>query len=209
MSSTATAIRDEGLDRELLALLHDYVREHAEEAVRRFASALGEEFPVWKPVRSTRLPACTHLESLATQHPGTREHRVLAGFAGQIERLHWEQSYKASDGLVGAAMLADYGFAEIAGARGPCVSDTVRSGIGVWGPGILYPRHWHKAREVYAVLAGVAEFEVDDAGYRRFGPGEAVVVESNQPHSLQTHDEPVIVLYVWQQGEMRQVSSFG
>ena len=209
MTETTDNSQDESLDRELLALLTGYVRDHRESAVRGFASALSENIPQWRPVEATRLPACSHLESMVNRQPDTPELRVLEGFARQMDRLHWEQSYKASDGLVGADMLSDYGFAEIAGARGPCISTAVRSGIGLWGPGILYPRHWHEAREVYAVLAGSAEFEVCDGGYRRVGPGEAVVVESNQPHSLRTVDEPVIVLYVWCHGEMRQISRFG
>ncbi|MEM7194440.1 MAG: dimethylsulfonioproprionate lyase family protein [Pseudomonadota bacterium] len=123
------------------------------------------------------------------------------------ENLHWEQSYKRGDG-VGQDMLNGYAFVEITGIRGPYINHHLRSGIGVWGPNIDYPRHQHKAQEVYAVLAGSAEFTVGGSPTVIARAGDMISVDSFAPHSFQTLNEPLVVFYLWQSGDLREKSSF-
>lgn len=122
---------------------------------------------------------------------------------------HWEQSYSKADGVVSDAMLADYGFAEVIGKRGPFVSDRVRSGIGLYGPNIHYPPHRHAAEEVYLPLAGEAVFEMDGvAEPAPRGPGDAVLMPSNRVHGFRTGDLPFAVFYIWRAGDLREKSTF-
>ena len=124
------------------------------------------------------------------------------------DRLKWEQSYTKADAVVGVAMLAGYGFVEVIGKHGPFRSDRVRSGIGVWGPGITYPAHCHRAEEVYVPLAGSACFEVDGRAPQVGRAGDAVDVPSMRVHGFRTTDEPLVVLYIWQAGDLREKSTF-
>ncbi|MEM7179084.1 MAG: dimethylsulfonioproprionate lyase family protein [Pseudomonadota bacterium] len=122
---------------------------------------------------------------------------------------HWEQTYSKADGVVSDAMLADYGFAEVIGQRGPFVSDRVRSGIGLYGPNIHYPPHRHAAEEIYLPLAGEALFEMDGVRETRpRGPGDAVFMRSNRVHGFSTGDLPFAVFYIWRAGDLRQKSTF-
>jgi mannose-6-phosphate isomerase-like protein (cupin superfamily) len=133
---------------------------------------------------------------------------LLQTFARHNHRLHWEQSYRRQDGLLPDAMLDAYGFAEIIGLRGPFVSDRIRAGIAVWGPHIDYPQHRHRAEEVYVLLCGSAQFRFASDAPETRRRGDVVFVESNQRHGFCTTDESLVVYYLWQSGDLRQMSRF-
>jgi len=108
-------------------------------------------------------------------------------------------------------MLAGYGFAEVVGLRGQFLSTRIRSGIGVWGPDIIYPPHHHRADETYVVLAGAAEFTVGEgagASVSMRTAGDVVHVPSMTPHGFRTGEDPLVVLYMWQGAGLREKSSF-
>jgi len=158
-------------------------------------------------VANVTLRAADYLApALASANPCARG--LLQAFVDQRDAVLWEQSYKAQDGLVGEDMLSRYGFVEVIGGRGPFLSDTVRAGVGVFGPHVNYPTHHHRAEEIYLVLAGRGVFNVGETTSRECGPGAIVYVLSDTPHSMQTQDEPLVVLYLWQNGTLRQQSSF-
>ena len=198
---------DESADRKLLDLLIDYCAVHPSDDSNRFLENLRNAGDVWQPRKSQTLAATETLGKAAgLAHPLAKP--LVDGFVGQKGRLHWEQSYRKSHGLVGDDMLAGYGFVEILGKHGPFVSETVRCGIGVWGPNINYPIHQHAAEEIYVVAAGRAVFTVGDAVDIEKHSGEAVYVESNTQHGFRTEDDPLVVFYAWQAGDMRELSRF-
>ena len=123
-------------------------------------------------------------------------------------RLRWEQSYTREQQLVPEAMLDGYCFAEVIGKRGPFVSERIRAGIGLWGPAIDYPPHRHQAEEVYVVLAGSADFLLDDNPPLRESAGAVIPVTPNRLHGFCTREELLVVFYLWQAGDLRQTSSF-
>ena len=134
---------------------------------------------------------------------------LLALFDRYKDQLFWEQSYKKEDDVVPDSMLANYGFAEIIGSRGPFVSNRVRCGVGIYGPGVHYPRHWHEAEEIYLPLSGSACFTVDGEPVER-GPDQVLFVASNTPHGFTVNrDRAIVLFYLWQAGELRQTSTFG
>lgn len=194
-------------DLELLDAVRDFALGHPHPDVGRFREAMNHWGDDWRAVAAQYLPAADLLgEALADAPAETRD--LLALFERHRRELHWEQSYRKEDALVPDEMLDGYGFAEIIGRRGPFVSERIRAGIGVWGPGILYPRHRHDAEEVYIPLAGAAEFVVGEAAETTRGAGDVVYVESGQPHGFRTTDRILVVYYLWQAGDLRAISTF-
>ena len=59
------------------------------------------------------------------------------------------------------------------------------------------------------VVAGSARFRIGEAEESRCSTGDVVHVESNTPHGFRTTDQSLVVYYLWQAGDLRQISSFG
>ncbi len=129
------------------------------EDVKRFRAAFEDDFD-WQDTGINLLPATVHLDRVQSPADSIYQ-RVIEIFAVHCHELFWEQTYTKQDRVVSDDMLADYGFAEILGKRGPLVSNSIRCGIGVWGPGIDYPVHSHDAEEIYIILSGSARFTLD------------------------------------------------
>ena len=195
------------LDRLLLEAMSGFILQHNSPAVAGFKPAIRAWGKVWREVGESHLPAADLLtDSLATST--TETHNLLCLFEQYKHRLLWEQSYRKADAVVSDAMLDAYGFTEIIGNRGPFVSDRIRCGITVWGPGIVYPRHQHGAEEIYMLLAGSAQFHIGEAPERSCRAGEVVLVESMTTHGFRTTDETLVVCYLWQAGDLREISHF-
>ncbi len=195
-------------DQRLLSGILKFVGEHPHPDVARFKQAIANWGDEWRGVPARPLPAA---ETLGRTLDLTTDHtRPLAAlFEAEKATRKWEQSYTKADDVVGADMLQGYGFAEVIGKLGPFVSTKVRSGIGVWGPGIDYPVHQHAAEEVYIVLGGSADFMLDGEPYKTRRAGDVVHVRSMRRHGFRTTKQPLAVFYIWQAGDLREKSSFG
>ena len=194
-------------DLELLEAVTRYDLEYDNPALERFRDSIRNWGDDWIDVERTQLPAADYLSTAGERaHPSARG--LLATFLRHRQRLRWEQSYKKSDGVVPDEMLANYGFCEILGKQGPFVSERIRAGIGIYPPRIEYPIHRHKPEEIYIVLAGNADFMVGAAEGLRKDPGDVIYMKSNTPHGFRTGDEAQVVYYLWQGGDLREISSF-
>ncbi len=193
-------------DLRLLDAVREFTLAHPHPDMARFKPAMRDWGDRWIAVEPVYLPAADTLAA-AQAYPGHSP--LIDDFARQQKRLRWEQSYTREDALVPEAMLDGYAFAEILGQRGPFVSERIRAGIGVWGPGIHYPRHHHRAEEIYLLLAGSAHFAIDDMPPSRRTTGDVVFVPPDTPHGFDTTDELLVVFYLWQAGDLRQQSTFG
>jgi len=194
-------------DLELLDAVRDFALGHAHPDVARFHDSMRNWGDDWRAVDTSYLPAADYLDTaIADAEPPARD--LLSLFARHRHALRWEQSYRREDGLVPQAMLDGYGFAEIIGKRGPFVSERIRAGIGLWGPGIEYPVHYHQAEEIYIALAGSAEFVLEDRAPQTRRGGDVVYVEPELPHGFRTTDRCLAVYYLWQAGDLRQTSTF-
>lgn len=201
---------DRTADQRLLDAIQTFVSGRSDDAVNRFQPGIRDWGDTWCGVAPYHLGAADTLsDCLALTAPQT--HALVAGFDRDKASRKWEQSYTKADGVVGEDMLNGYGFAEVIGKHGPFVSTRVRAGIGVWGPDIVYPAHRHAAEEVYVVLAGRAIFRLGEAEAATDAerlPGDAVHVRSMMTHGFRTTDEPLVVFYIWQAGDLREKSSF-
>jgi quercetin dioxygenase-like cupin family protein len=94
--------------------------------------------------------------------------------------------------------LADrVAFAELIGPAAPLAAPDCRVGFTLMAPGTLYPMHAHPAVELYLVIAGHAQWTTPESD-RIVPPGGFVLHQSDQPHAMRTHAEPLLALYAWQ-----------
>ncbi|MCP4386755.1 MAG: cupin domain-containing protein [Gammaproteobacteria bacterium] len=195
-------------DLELLDAVCRFALEQESPVVEKFKASIRDWGDDWIDVSRDQLPVADLLDdALARAVPQTRA--LLETFVRRRTRLRWEQSYSKQDGVVSDAMLACYGFAEILGKQGPFVSDSIRAGIGIYGADIEYPMHRHHPEEIYIVLAGAADFMIGEKQGIRKTAGDVVLMKSNTPHGFRTGDEALVIYYLWQGGNLREISNFG
>lgn len=179
----------------------------------QFLAGVSHSGDNWISLRNTLSPRQQHCAGIASRILGklvTTEPVCAPVLDALIDRqasLFWEQSYTRDDGVVSDAMLDGYAFAEVAGQCGPLFSDQIRMGFGLWDSYLHYPEHKHQAEEVYCVLAGSATFSVGTRT-QAASAGQAVYVAHNEPHFFATRSSPLLVLYLWQGGDLRQKSVF-
>jgi mannose-6-phosphate isomerase-like protein (cupin superfamily) len=200
----------EAIDSRLLKATLEYIASHRDEKMDLFRENLINWGTEWAGVTSAHLAASDILATAyASAEPATPEYELMRAFVEERASRHWEQSYSKTDAAVGADMLANYGYAEIIGKQGPFVSACIRAGVGVFGPDIDYPPHCHQAEEVYVILVGSAEFRVGGgARAERRKARDTVQIPSMQHHGFRTTLEPVVILYLWQGGDLREKSTF-
>lgn len=109
-------------------------------------------------------------------------------------RLRWRQN----PNYTGAAFLDGYAYCELVGPAGSLRHPDIALGLLLLGPRVTYPEHAHPAAEVYAVIAGCAEWRQADRVWRRRAPGARIHHASNEPHAMRTGDEPLLAAYLWQ-----------
>ena len=107
----------------------------------------------------------------------------------------WRDTYR--DTPIGEVLHAHFGTFEILGRDTPLQTDTMRGFLIYQTPGYYYPLHHHPAEEIYLVLAGEADFVVEDGETRRLGPGDTSFHASNQPHALTTTDRSILANVLW------------
>ncbi len=190
---------------ELLDAVRNYTLAHSHPDVARFQPAMRDWGDDWIDVAPVAFPAAERLAQIIER---SDSHPMLEAFARCHRQLRWEQSYTRAQNLVPDAMLDGYGFTEVIGKQGPFVSERIRAGISILGPHIEYPRHHHQAEEIYAVLAGAADFRVGDHPLTRQVSGDIVYVGPNEPHGFITGDDIMVILYLWQAGDLRETSTF-
>ncbi len=191
----------------LLDAILEFVEQHSHPDIQRFREnvmAWGNEYCSVEP---HYLPATDYLTT-ALNYTAKETHSLTSLFNQYRGQLRWEQSYTKADSMVGDDMLKGYGFAEVIGKNGPFVSAKVRAGIGVWGAEISYPSHQHQAEEAYLVLAGSAEFQLDDGAFEPKNTGNVIYVSPMQTHGFRTRELCLVVFYIWQAGDLREKSTF-
>ncbi|MDJ0778028.1 MAG: dimethylsulfonioproprionate lyase family protein [Gammaproteobacteria bacterium] len=192
-------------DLELLDAVRAFTLSHPAPEIERFKPAMRDWGNDWIDVKAEHLPAAERLDQVVQRADCAP---MLVPFARHYRNLRWEQSYTRAQRLVPEAMLDGYGFTEVVGKLGPFVSERIRAGISIIGPGIEYPRHRHQAEEIYAVLAGGADFRVGDESATRRVSGDVVYIAPGQPHGFSTTDDIMVIFYLWQAGDLRQTSTF-
>ncbi|MCY4147761.1 MAG: dimethylsulfonioproprionate lyase family protein [Gammaproteobacteria bacterium] len=205
---TGRASGTRAIHSEILSTMKQMVFESANPHVRKFRDGFRDIEAHWRDVGCRVLPAARPLNAIKADTRSIAG-MLLAQIITNRESLFWEQTYSKADRVVGDAFLSGYAFSEITGQRGPFISDRLRSGVGVWEPNVEYPLHWHDTEEIYWILSGSAGFQIGREQPKSFKEsGEIVFVPSSVPHSFGTRDEVLVMFYLWQGGDLRQVSEF-
>ena len=141
------------------------------------------------------LPVLRHLHTI--ERSGIEEvDAVLDGFIAIAHRLPWRRTVGYLD-VLDQEYLDNYGYVQLIGPDSIVEHQTVRVGIGLWGPNLHYPAHHHEAEELYHVLAGRPDFGDEIGQLRRTGPGDAVYHPPWQVHSQDFGKTPTVLLYCW------------
>ena len=149
-----------------------------------------------QPVR--RAPVPIPATDLIRRDPGatTAQSKPLCdALIAAAPHVEWRLTYTEDD--VGPDFLRQYGWFELAGPGGHFLSHQTRLTVGYWGPGLFYPRHQHRAEELYSVVAGHALFHADGDPDATLHPGDTRFHASDQPHAMTTTTSPVLTFVMW------------
>jgi hypothetical protein len=88
-------------------------------------------------------------------------------------------------------------YAELVGPEGPVVSAKCRFGLYLQAPDCLYPPHSHAAEELYLLISGSAEWQLDDSNPFT-PPGSGLVHHLPwQKHAMRTGASSLLALWAW------------
>ena len=188
----------------LLAAFRDYLSLRDEPVMREWLDGFGwnlsERNLVPKPAAASR-----HLAA-AGDCAGRAEAALLAALSEFSGRLNWMQMYTAED--FGQDFLDDYAHVELIGPEGHFMSDEIAAGLVVYGPGLDYPDHWHVAEEIYIPLTHDGLWSADGAPLAARKAGSFIFHQSNMRHAIRAGSAPLVALWVWRNGDLRQKADY-
>ena len=108
---------------------------------------------------------------------------------------HWRQTYKGT--IIGERFLNEFGCYGLIGPESPFQSEKIRAWVVYMPKKFYYPWHHHPAEEMYLCLAGEAVFRRENFSDTRLGSGGIMEHSTNQPHSMETLEHPIMAYVVW------------
>jgi len=108
---------------------------------------------------------------------------------------HWRQTYKGTK--VGDRFLDEFGCYGLIGPESPFQSEKIRAWVVYMPRNFYYPWHQHPAEEMYFCIAGEAIFRRENFPNVRLSSGGTIEHLTNQPHSMETLDHPIMAYVVW------------
>ena len=132
---------------------------------------------------------------------------IVAAYRAAADQIHYSQNSRYTPENCARAFLDGYAYGVVSGPGGPILCEAPRGGFLIMGPGVFYPDHYHKAREVYMILSGHAQWRLDKGDWFDVGPGDVVYHDSWVWHAMQTADEPILTFAGWiEPGERNSIS---
>lgn len=168
----------------------EVIRAHRR-AVARALDGLRAERPSLLLDEPAELPVCAHLDRALDN---ARE-ASLASFARNVERVRdllvWRYGYE----VVPPELADRYAYCELAGPRGPVVTESIIVGLVLFAPRCTYPQHSHQGiTESYVAVSGA--FSENDLGV--YAPGSMILNRAGDAHRITTgQSEPCLLLYAW------------
>ena len=197
--STQTKTEMEDALRALLLELADVFaaegRPGADAVAAAYASAAtgSLSFPPRQPYRlDTAIEAATR----GARHPAA----IAARAADAV--LRWNPTANL-EGIVPAEISKSFTAVHLIGPGAMIEAQGVSSGLFVQAAGEYYPLHAHSAEETYVMLAGEAEWALDDAPPKRRRSGDYVHHPSYAAHATRTGDQPILAAWRWS-GDLRR-----
>ena len=110
--------------------------------------------------------------------------------------LRWYQVFDSNG--IEDALAQGLVAGQIIGKNGIIYSASTLMGLFLIAPGVKYPFHQHPALELYYVLSGSIRISHGRGkALERFTANQYSITPPHQVHSLETGDEPCLILYVW------------
>lgn len=166
------------------------IRAH-QRKVREAISKLVRSDPAMRFPPPTRLPVTAHWGRAMDEGRQERLPQVVRALDRVGSALSWQYGYDRMP----PGLARRYGFAELAGPRGPVVSEEVTLGLVLFAPGCTYPAHAHRdITESYICLSGAVS--ENDIGV--FASGSLIFNPPGHMHRITVSDrEPALLAYAW------------
>lgn len=129
---------------------------------------------------------------LADQVPDP--HPLLYEVARVRESLVW---YRPESERIPDAIGSRISFVELLGPDGMVFNGNCRLGLLLQMPDLRYPGHAHAAEEIYLVLSGTADWQINDSDPTPRPPGAVIYHPSGQRHAMNTRNEPLLAIWGW------------
>ena len=119
---------------------------------------------------------------------------------GLLTRFAVQASWQITDNYRGHfedRFFEQEAWCELIGPNGLIISEEIRIGLLIMGPGLVYPAHQHPATEWYHVLSGTGQWAQASQPATPRTPPAALFDRPDEPHAMTTHQEPVLALWSW------------
>lgn len=166
------------------------IRSH-QRAVREAINKLMDANPEMVWTEPEDKPVTVHLKRALDNGRGEPTEPVCRAIESVLPHLSWLYGYEK----VPRGLSKKFAFAEIAGYRGPVLSEAVTLGLVLFGPKCTYPAHSHEGlTESYYVLSGAVS--ENDEGV--WAPGSLILNPPGRMHRITVSDrEPALLAYAW------------
>lgn len=160
---------------------------------------LADDAPI-HTIKARSLPVVDGWLETAMAVENERWPELSAAARAGLPELRWQVSYQnlpPSPGL--ASFQNDYSWAPLVldSDESPIRLDRALIGFTLQAPGITYPGHHHKPVEIYGVLSGAVEWQVNGGDWELKQPGDVIVHRSHELHAMRTLDEPCLTWVAW------------
>ena len=142
-------------------------------------------------ITAYKCPTCKYLESALDNIPNTIDpiDNLIKIIANNVI---WNEAEKG----VPEFFKGGYAFAEIIGEMGFKFSENIRLGLFLQKPNLKYPLHAHDAKELYFILSGSADWQIEDRKFKAI-PGLTIQHKEQEEHSMITSAVPLFALWIW------------
>ena len=142
-------------------------------------------------ITASSSPTCKYLENALDGIPNTLDPmdkltKIIA------HNVIWNEAERG----VPEFFKGGYAFAEIVGEMGFKFSKKIRLGFFLQKPNLNYPLHAHDAKELYFILSGSADWEIEDKKFKA-SPGLMILHEEKEEHAMTTSEFPLLALWIW------------
>ncbi|MEH6836495.1 MULTISPECIES: dimethylsulfonioproprionate lyase family protein [Falsihalocynthiibacter] len=138
-----------------------------------------------------RLPVTDHLRRSIDLGRKDQMVSMVRALDAVRDDLSWEYGYEK----IPKGLAQKYGYAEIAGPKGPIRTTEVILGVVLFAPGCTYPAHAHNGiTESYVCLSGA----VSENHQGVYTPGSMIFNPPEQLHRITVSDiDPALLAYAW------------
>ncbi len=181
------------------ALLRAYAEAWSEAGAPHLAALVNAiDVPDQQTSRADKVPAALKRDYVQSIDCLTRFSDLQAELLRTGRRLAW----KHGNMKMPESFQDRFAYVELAGPHGMIASNEICFGLYLQQRDVVYPSHWHAAREDYLVVSGTAMWQAGDGEFVAQPPGTHIVHASNQPHAMTTLNQPLLAMWLWQ-GDIR------